>query len=209
MSLLKVAVNWMDGYANSPSWHVVVDDSVDMDWSKRIFRKSNGMHVSEDVDLVTFFYTDGKPTHGFGGREISVHLEDGSHVTYKGAWSSRAECVNDEFRGIVIVDGAYYTRTRAPEDLSRGGGTSCGIKMSSIVEWWCSQSSSPGWGLAMCVGPNDVSPMLRPTRNGKIKDTRSTEKILAKVEWEERNDHNAMDYLVAAYAAWMSEGAQK
>lgn len=55
----------------------------------------NGIHLARQGAFAHYFYSDGKPTHGYAGRDFRGTFLDGSTFHYKGAWSSRAGCVNE------------------------------------------------------------------------------------------------------------------
>lgn len=94
--MVKININWMKGFGNSPRIELQgikapeYPSKTDPIWEKL----SNGLHVARKGDFVFYFYTDGRPTEGFGGRKFEGTFKDGTTFSYIGAWSSRAGCVN-------------------------------------------------------------------------------------------------------------------
>lgn len=94
--MVKININWMKGFGNSPRIELQgikvpeYPSKTDPIWEKL----SNGLHVARKGDFVFYFYTDGRPTEGFGGRRFEGTFKDGTAFSYIGAWSSRAGCVN-------------------------------------------------------------------------------------------------------------------
>jgi hypothetical protein len=112
-------INWMKAWANSPRIELhnikvpaypAVDDPI---WET----DGKGLHVARKGHFVFYFYSDGKPTQGYGGREFAGTFTDGTTFEYIGAWSSRAGCINaaldrEDIFGEYIVDitcGMYST----------------------------------------------------------------------------------------------------
>jgi hypothetical protein len=91
-----IKIDWMKNWGNSP--RIILEgisvpeypSETDPIWEK----SEDGLHIARKGEFVFFFYTDGKPTQGFGGRRFAGTFTDGSTFEYKGAWSSRAGCVN-------------------------------------------------------------------------------------------------------------------
>jgi hypothetical protein len=153
---MSFQVDWMEGFANAPRF--VVEGAKYTPWALSAFpfKKVDGIHRRDAPDgSVNYFYSNGKPTEGFGGAEFKGTLEDGTEFCYKGAWSSRAACVNAAFPDDPIVDvnwGMYATA----------------VRVETLVDWWL--ANQPEWGLAV-VDCNDVGYTVLPTRDGAIKDT--------------------------------------
>lgn len=104
MGMPTVEIDWMRGFSNSP--RVILKgikvpeypSKTDPLWEKL----ENGIHVARKGDFVFYFYTDGNPTDGFAGRVFEGTFKDGSTFKYKGAWSSRAGCVNRVYRDQIV-----------------------------------------------------------------------------------------------------------
>ena len=102
--MVKININWMKGFGNSPRIDLEgikvpeYPSESDPIWEKL----SNGLHVARKGHFVFYFYSDGKPTEGFGGRRFAGTFMDGTKFEYKGAWSSRAGCVNPVYRDQIV-----------------------------------------------------------------------------------------------------------
>lgn len=148
----------MEGYGNDPKFRVTLDCRLpdypsedDPVWT----RYSNSIHVAEAKDTVFYFYTDGKPTDGFGGRRFAGTFRNGGKFSYQGAWSSRAGVVNGTLGAPSIVDVVI-------------GNIATAVYWSDMVEW-CRKNPHCGFGLATVHGMGKES-ILLPTRNGKLKN---------------------------------------
>lgn len=105
MNKINISVNWMKGWGNSPRIEVKgITVPTWPDESTPIWEKSGGFHRAIIGPFVFYFYTDGKPTEGYGGRRFAGTFKDGTTFEYKGAWSSRAGCMNVSFKDHHIVD---------------------------------------------------------------------------------------------------------
>lgn len=102
--MVTIKIDWMKRFANSPRiilegievpTYPSEDDPI---WQKL----ANGLHVARKGDFVFYFYTNGKPTEGFGGRRFAGTFKDGSKFEYIGAWSSRAGCVNAAYDEQIV-----------------------------------------------------------------------------------------------------------
>lgn len=60
------------------------------------FEERSGIYRAQDGDVVEYFSYD-KPGGGFGGREFTLDMVDGTQRTLIGPWSSRAGVVNKFF----------------------------------------------------------------------------------------------------------------
>ncbi len=177
----NVRVDWMERWANSPVFHVTMIDPEGMDyknmrtwpasWEDAWVRFPSGIHMAEsEAGNVAYFYTDGKPTHGFGGRKFSGRLLDGTPFEYTGAWSSRAACVNADLAKLglprivdVVIDSCA---TAVYADL--------------LIDWWRDRPDRD-WGLAW-VDDHDASPILVPTRDGMLKKSMQHASIVQVIE---------------------------
>jgi hypothetical protein len=165
----------MDRWANSPRFEITVEGPGPKwpDAKHHVWHRYHGMHVAayRDDPFVSYFHSDGKPTEGFGGRPFDGTFTDGSEFHYRGAWSSRAACVNQAFlegaEGFPLVVDVVC------------GSCSTAVKASALIDWWLDHLEVD-WGLAF-VDDGDVAPILLPTRNGKLKDEKgSISKILTR-----------------------------
>jgi hypothetical protein len=156
----NVTVDWMDGYANNPRFIVELDCPMpaypghdDPVWT----RHGDGLHTAEVGGIVFYFYTDGKPCEGFGGRRFIGTFTNGDSFNYKGAWSSRAACVNDlghPFAPSVVDVTIGYCSTA--------------VNWADMSDWWYNH---PDCGFGLCrVDDGDNGAILLPTRDGKLKN---------------------------------------
>ena len=151
---IMITINWMEGWVNNPHIYIVgaempKHEHEDMPaWEKR-----DGIHVSVQGDFVRFFHTYGQPTHGFGGARFAGTFKDGAKFEYRGAWSSRAGCVNELFPELMVVDVHF-----------RPQGIAGHIRAEALIEWR-RQHPECDWGLAWLTETSGEK-CLRPTRNG-------------------------------------------
>ena len=69
---MHIEVNWMDGWANNPEFVVSATDY--SGWPRMhepAWEKRQSFHRADRGAFVCYFYTDGKPTTGFGGASAS------------------------------------------------------------------------------------------------------------------------------------------
>lgn len=155
----NVKVDWVDGYANDPSFVVELDGPLPAYPSKDEpvwERFEDGFHVAYTGSVVRYFYTDGKPTQGFGGRPFVGTFQNGDSFSYRGAWSSRAGCINAlEGISLRIVDVSI-------------GHVATAVVSADLYNWWV-RNPDCGFGLAWVTQP-DSEMVLLPTRDGKLKN---------------------------------------
>lgn len=155
----NITIDWMEGWANDPRIIVELEHNQVMwpDANTPVWHEENGFHIAVLGSVVRYFYTDGKPTEGFGGRLFQGTFWNGDGFSYRGAWSSRAACINacDTLPKIAdVVIGSYAT----------------GMLVSDICSWFNKNRESCGFGLAW-VDDGDMGTILLPTRNGELKNT--------------------------------------
>jgi hypothetical protein len=98
--ILKMKLDWMEGWGNSPRLKVLFNELPCERYEER-----NGLYLSIDGDAAHYIYWNGDGnTGGYGGREIEVTMKDGSVRKLLGPWSSRAECVSKEFPETPIIE---------------------------------------------------------------------------------------------------------
>lgn len=110
----SIRIDWMKRYGNNP--RIILDGIQVPEYpraSDPIWEKRGNLHRAQKGHFVFYFYTDGKPTEGFGGRVFEGTFMDGSSFCYRGAWSSRAGCVNQAWPTNHIVDVACGSRATA------------------------------------------------------------------------------------------------
>lgn len=120
MKILKHEFEMYDGYANRPTIVLHVDRLPDD--SVLRYEERDCIYAAQVDGFVKYFYTDGKPTQGFGGRTIEISMMDGTERTFSGAWSSRAGVVNTRGFGFGdIVDVCFVERDGKYPDLRISG----------------------------------------------------------------------------------------
>jgi len=155
--MTTVKIDWMKAFANSP--RIILEGIKVPDYPSEtdpIWQKTKyGLHAARKGNFVFYFYSNGKPTEGYGGRRFAGTLEDGTHFEYKGAWSSRAGCINravldSELDCGLIVDIIVGSRPCAVTSAFLRT-----LELPDYVEWTCRD-----W---------DTEPVLEPTYLGKMK----------------------------------------
>lgn len=151
---MRVSVDWMEQWANEPRFLITGVEpptwpaSTELAWE----RLSN-MHRCDRGPFTLYFWTDGKPTNGFGGSTFKGRMQDGTPFEYVGAWSSRAGVVNVLWPDRKVVDVTV-------------GYVATAIQADEIVRWW--RENRPEWGLAW-VTDYAGEVVLAPTRDGDLK----------------------------------------
>lgn len=94
MKILNAKVNWNTTCANWPELEIEVDSLPEPIYKK--IPSGNDFHYISIIDGIVRYLSGNPdvPTHGFGGSEINLTLEDGTTETLHGGWSSRAGLVN-------------------------------------------------------------------------------------------------------------------
>lgn len=155
--MTTVKIDWMKNWANSPRIELLgikvptYPAENDPIWQKT----ADGLHIARKGVFAFYFYSNGKPTEGFGGRRFAGTFMDGTTFEYKGAWSSRAGCINaavqaGDLHGDYIVD---------------------------VVVGSCATAVDSSWLLAVAVDQDidltfknwDTEPVLEPTHKGLMK----------------------------------------
>lgn len=162
-AIKSIQVDWMEGWGNDPHFIVEMEKPVESHFpsmfSKVWTRFADGMHVAEHTDspLVSYFYSDGKPCDGFGGAVFKGMLKDGTPFEYKGAWSSRAACVNALDYKTKVVDVTIGMRA-------------CAINARDFVDFFKANRENLDFGLAW-VDVGDRELICLPTYRGELKQT--------------------------------------
>lgn len=127
-------IDWMPGYANSPSLKVHVDRLPE--WDTLRFRRHDVRGgtafwtTSEDGDgYVTFNFHDPRNQEGYGGRWFTYQMQFGEPVTVKGPWSSRTAQMNQWFP--ASVEAVYYQSEGPYPKLGYAGA----ILMAAVFDW--------------------------------------------------------------------------
>ena len=157
----RISVDWMDGWANNPTFKVELDNPDAKTWPRsdvKAWFNRDGIHLAPYFDdvLRAYFYSTGQPCDGFGGAEFSgIMMDTGEPFKYRGAWSSRAACVNAKFPDDKVVDVTI-------------GYCATAVCAYAFIQAWRAQRATCDFGLAW-VDDGDQGEILLPTRNGQLK----------------------------------------
>lgn len=116
MKALDCKVRWMEGWENDPELEILVDRLPEL--SELRYECKEGLYYAELDGYVDFIYKQNPsvPDEGFGGRGRSLTMTDGTVVSFRGGWSSRAGVSNmlgfKECMDVTITDN--------PEGWDRG-----------------------------------------------------------------------------------------
>lgn len=153
--ITNIRIDWMENYANDP--RIIIESDKPVDYPAKDMpvwiRYASGIHVAQmpGSDFVHYFYSDGKPCQGFGGATFEGRFKNtGDTFKYRGAWSSRAACVNAE-----MLDGYQIV------DVSCGY-HSTAIRAYTLVNAW-RKMKNPGFGFVW-VDNDDKAPILMPIK---------------------------------------------
>jgi hypothetical protein len=170
MTMIKrISVDWMDGYANTPRFIVELDNPEAAMWPKSTepaWFNCKGVHLAPYFDDVIrpYFYSDGEPCQGFGGAEFSgIMMDTGKPFKYRGAWSSRAACVNAAFPEDKVVDVSVGYRATA-------------VCAYAFIQAWRAPCATCDFGLAW-IDNGDQGEILLPTRHGQLKNMRGVKSV--------------------------------
>jgi len=94
MEVKAARVNWQEGWNSDPRLEVLVDKIPDH--AELRYEYKEGMYFAEADGYVAFLFHSGVPEQqdGFCGRHHKLTMQDGTEVTLKGPWSSRAGVAN-------------------------------------------------------------------------------------------------------------------
>jgi len=94
MRVLNVLIDTHAGYANKPTFIIMVDE-LPREPEKILFEKKGDLYFGYDKDGYVDFYSHNKDNpNGYGGRTINVMMRDGEEIDLVGPWSSRAGVMN-------------------------------------------------------------------------------------------------------------------
>ena len=101
MELISGSVDWMDDVGNDPRLQVVVDEIPSRDEMR--FEVEDGVYCGIKDGFASYYAWSGDGNDGgYSGRCYDITMRDGTEVTLKGPWSSRAGCVNQRSFGPVV-----------------------------------------------------------------------------------------------------------
>lgn len=93
MKILNLRVNWYLNFANDPSFEALVSDVPHYDELR--YENRDWAWFAEKDGYVSFFAWSGPNNEGgFGGRQYTINMKDGSQITLKGPWSSGCYAMN-------------------------------------------------------------------------------------------------------------------
>jgi hypothetical protein len=161
--VLDVKPDWHENFDNRPGFQVLLSALPDV--NDHIYVTDGKGHYRSQVDdYVTYMFSDGKPTHGYGGRQFRLKMEDGTIREFKGGWSSNADAINKSFPDLDSILEASVTND--VEVMKRGYTFSGAVTVRSILEWWL-DNQRVDWGLALLY--DDYSVWIEPTKGRFIK----------------------------------------
>ena len=115
MQIEDASVDWMEDVGNDPRLQVVVDE-IPSRYEMR-FEHERQIYCAIKDGYVSYYAWSGDGNEGgFSGSCYDITMRDGTEVTLRGPWSSRAGCVNQRSFG-PIMD---VRITTDPSALERG-----------------------------------------------------------------------------------------
>lgn len=156
--IIKITVDWLHGYGNTPEIVVYTDSSMPSTDAFRYTKKRSGQHyiyrAINDEGFASFFAYSG-PGTGYGGSKFELTMTDGSVDTLIGPWSSNASAVNsayDELPG----DKDYVTEIVliTPE----GHRYAAAMRLKAIINWLKEYPQDFGLALAETFGYIGIQP---------------------------------------------------
>jgi hypothetical protein len=87
MKILRARVNWFDDFDNAPQLEVWIDA---LPHDQVRYEQRGHLYFGESDGYVSFFSYRG-PDEGYGGREFTLTMKDGSTQILKGPWSSNPD----------------------------------------------------------------------------------------------------------------------
>jgi|GEM_PF-1304091 len=101
MELKAASVDWREDVGNDPCLQVVVDEIPPRDEMR--FEHDDRIWLGTKSGFASYFAWSGDGNDGgYSGRCYDITMRDGTEVTLKGPWSSRAGCVNKRSFGPVV-----------------------------------------------------------------------------------------------------------
>ena len=92
MKIKNLTVDWCENWANRPQWRVTFDEPLNA-LTTPFEDIGDGMLLAVDGEQADFFAYGG-PGTGFGGREFTITMTDGSTRVLIGPWSGNSGDVN-------------------------------------------------------------------------------------------------------------------
>lgn len=101
MKLLAASVDWREDTAHDPRLQVVVDEIPSRD--ELLFDHEDRIYCGIKDGYASYYVWSGEGNDGgYSGRCYDITMRDGTEITLKGPWSSRAGCVNQRSFGQVV-----------------------------------------------------------------------------------------------------------
>jgi len=102
MKITKPEIDWMEGWANDPKLKFTVDKMPAND--EYVYTKKGNLYFAlHECGLASYFAHSPGNESGYGGREFTLQMADGTAKTIKGPWSSRCSVMNMHFPHTVEV----------------------------------------------------------------------------------------------------------
>lgn len=146
-----LSVNWNERFANRPTLLVEFNGAPPAQRTEQgVWVKRGGVHRRDTGIFVDYFYTDGQPNQGYGGRLFEGILDSGVPFKYQGVWSARAAVVNAAWSESPIVDVVW--------EHTHGA-----LTVESVARFWLENSEHLGFKLGV-IDDADVGLRLEPLR---------------------------------------------
>lgn len=101
MKILDAQVDWREDVGNDPRLEVLVDEIPSRDELR--FEHEDGIWCGIKDGYASYYaYSGNGNDGGYSGRCYNITMRDGTEVTLKGPWSSRAGCANQRSFGQVV-----------------------------------------------------------------------------------------------------------
>jgi hypothetical protein len=159
---LKVQPYWFETFDNRPSFQVLLSNIPD----EYVYETDGkGHYRGQCDDAVSYMFSDGKPTRGYGGRQFNLKMVDGTVFSCKGGWSSNAATINRSWPKNPVADASI---TANPDVMADGHTFYSGaVTVESILRWWLDNHHKVDWGIALMFDAGSC--WLEPTKGRFVK----------------------------------------
>lgn len=162
MKIIKIKVDWRDGWANDPRLQVLVDKIPNHNVFN--YEEKDGFYYAEYKGYVNFFYYM-QPDNGYAGKHFNITMKDGSKKILNGPWSSRAGVINNVGFGpcidVIITDDFKVWK--------RGYTFYCGsVSVMLVQEFNGIVEIGKGYGLVNKVGIGEIKDKLEFPEGSKF-----------------------------------------
>lgn len=163
--ILRLKPDWYESFDNRPSFCALLSADVPFE-EYRHEEDGQGHYRAQVGDSVHYFYSNGKPSQGYGGRLIKLTLLDGSVREFQGGWSSNSAAINASWPENPCVECSI---TDDPEVFRRGHTYCSGaINVTGLLDWWFAHQHNLDWGIAICQR-GEYEGWVEPTKGRFVK----------------------------------------